>query len=203
MLVSCRKPADMDSVFLDRSFEWRHGASLRHTRDVADVAVGCIGNAIGISACRGVIDHEQVAIASVGCVITIHTLTMTVARVAGDTAVAHPCRSETLAWFLVQREHMFKEVLTLIEVGFHSCCVSYRWCRVGITWFLCRSQLTSGIPFLCREHIVGLAKSGILRFGSRRCGVIIGTCLQQWCRKHAHDDKHVDCQMFHIICRLS
>ena len=149
VFVSSRKPTDVYSILLDWSLKRCHGTCLRHTRDVADVAVGCIRHTIGIGSCRRVIDNKQIAVASVGCVITIHTLTMTVARVTSDTTVTHPCRTESLAWCLIQGKHMLKEVLTLVEVGFHSWCVSNCRCRIGITWLLCRSQLTSGIPFLC------------------------------------------------------
>ena len=67
------------------------------------------------------IDHQQVAVANlVGAILRL-ALAMSVAGVAGDTRVAYPSRTQSLARILLEGVEMFEEVLADIEVALHAC----------------------------------------------------------------------------------
>ena len=83
-------PGDMDTALIDGSFERFHGFGLRHARDLRDVTVSGISLAVGIGACRGVIDDEQITIAHLVGPIFGLALAMAVARMTVLTAGAHP-----------------------------------------------------------------------------------------------------------------
>ena len=102
---------------------------------------------------------------------------------AGNTAVAQPCRSETLTGSLLKRVEVFKEIFTSDEVGrtisprnkVHGRCIG------RITGLFGRSQLSAGIPFFCREYIVGFSEDffGRCQLSQSLVFIAVGTGRQQ------------------------
>ena len=66
------------------------------------------------------VDDEQITVADgVGTVFRL-ALAMSVAGMAGDTAVAYPCWTKTFTGCYIEGVEMFEEVFTGIEVVFHA-----------------------------------------------------------------------------------
>ena len=167
-------PLNLDLRLVDRSLEGRHGLRLRHARHLADVGV-----------VRGVIDHEQIAVANlVGTVLRL-ALAVAVAGVAGDAAVAHPGRAESLAGILLEGVEVLEEVLTRVEVFLHAGDVLHGRCCCRIAGFLGGAELSAGIPLFGREHVVGLSENiGFGHEGSQVRFIVVMTCREQRHGKH-------------------
>ena len=161
-------PLNLDLRLVDGSLEGRHGLCLRHACHLADVGI-----------VRRMIDNEQITIANlIGAVFGL-AFAVTVAGMAGNTAVAHPCWAEALAWILLEGVEVFEEVLTSIEVFLHASNVNNcrRCCRIA--GFLSGTELSTRIPLVGREHVVGLAEGFSFRHeGSEVDVVVIMTCCE-------------------------
>ena len=71
------------------------------------------------------VDDEQITVADgVGTVFRL-ALAMSVAGMAGDTAVAYPCWTKTFTGCYIEGVEMFEEVFTGIEVVFHASNILY------------------------------------------------------------------------------
>ena len=106
------------------------------------------------------IDNEQITVTySVRPVVCL-TLAVTIRRMAGDATVAHPCRTKSFTRLLLESVEMLEEIFSDSEIHFTVTARDKPYSRSTgrITCLVGCSELSAGIPFCSREHIVGLAE---------------------------------------------
>ena len=131
------------------------------------------------------VDDQQITVANgVGAILRL-ALSMTVARVAGNTTVAHPGRTQSLARLLFEGVKVFEEVLARIEIIVHASLVGSRG-NGRVAGLLGSAQLTARKPLvgcevarsLAKHLLVEVQRAQVLGTGNV---VTIGTCCQQSC----------------------
>ena len=123
------------------------------------------------------IDNQQVTVADgVGTIFCL-ALAVTIAGVAGNTAVTDPGGTESLTGWYIESVEMLEEVFTCVEVFLHGLCGR---CDGRVACLLRRSQLTARVPFLGGKHVVSLAKGTLLwcQLTDSAWRVVVRACRQ-------------------------
>ena len=167
------EPLEVDLAFIDRCLEWGHGLGLRHTRDLTNVGIGCVGNSVEVGACRWMIDHKEITIAEVVGTVASHALAVSVGWMAVDATVTHPSWAQSLARLFGEGVKMLEEILSFVKANLHAFGVFDGRSCGRIAGILCGSQYAAWIPFLSREHVVGFSKHVFLRCEMVNIGSVI------------------------------
>jgi hypothetical protein len=104
------------------------------------------------------VDHKQIAVAKVIGTIAILALAMPVAGMTVNATTAHPGWAEAFARLGVKSIYVLEEIFAVLEAGLPIVDGINGWSRSRIALAKGGAQLTSRIPLIGGEHIVGLSK---------------------------------------------